>query len=491
MPATSGTRCAATKRRHPSMNDEHQRGTDAYLGILIGTIAALVVLMSAPSRPLIVQHASPFSSRNRFHPAISCVSKALSLAALFVFDYCYQLEDEVTFIWSRGNWSVGKALFVPTRYIPFIIIPLTLFGTFSTDINVGTCEGLLYFLVFLEVVAITLSEVIFGLRAYAMWNRNRVVLVVYCCVATAYIAALAFILQSFLPSITFGEAPIALISGCYKTGGSSIVFAAFVIYMLTEAVTTALTLYRAFRHFRHTPNALVQNMTRDGVFYCMSMFGMSVANVLLIFLVPIQYADMIAVYQTVMHTMLATRMQLHLRKVDHHTYLMNLFAEESLAPMSFTRTDDMKIVALQHERSAGSQTATKQTPWRYDSSSSTGSNNSVFTHCAWSCSHKSLLFPSGVGIVLPDDRQEDPRVTFPCFLAVNDETSVKFKGVPVIHLVVTTDVTLDVSGILPVIGQVLGLLTGSVAVMQQYLNSDWEGICDVRVAGDEANSRCG
>ncbi|KIK76210.1 hypothetical protein PAXRUDRAFT_18372 [Paxillus rubicundulus Ve08.2h10] len=254
------------------------------------------------------------------------------------FDYFYQLEDEVTFVWSRRGWSVGKALFIPTRYIPFILIPLTLFGTFSTNINLDTCEGLLYFLVFLEVIAITLSEVIFGLRAYAMWDRNRAVLVMYCCVATAYIAAFAFILQSFLPSVTYAEAPLEIISGCYKTGGSTIVFASFVVIMLAEAVTTTLTLYRAYHYFRHTPNALVQNMTSDGMYYCMSMFSMSVVNVLLIFLVPIQYGDMIAVYQTVMHTMLATRMQLHLRKINQHPYLIDLFTEESFASVSFTRS---------------------------------------------------------------------------------------------------------------------------------------------------------
>ncbi|KAF8834103.1 hypothetical protein BDN67DRAFT_976241 [Paxillus ammoniavirescens] len=47
---------------------------------------------------------------------------------LFGFDYFYQLEDEVTFIWSRRDWSVGKALFIPTRYIPLIIISLTIFA---------------------------------------------------------------------------------------------------------------------------------------------------------------------------------------------------------------------------------------------------------------------------------------------------------------------------------------------------------------------------
>ncbi|KAF8839354.1 hypothetical protein BDN67DRAFT_1012398 [Paxillus ammoniavirescens] len=279
---------------------------------------------------------APSVSRNRFHPTTSWwrqVPAMDPLQVLFtanIFDYVYKLEDEVAFIWSRNDWGIGKVLFVPTRYIPFVIIPLTLFSSFAANSDVHTCGTLLYIIVVLEIVAITLSEVTFGLRAYAMWNRNRAILVIYCCVAMAYVAAL-FILCS-------REYPLGANSGCYKTGGSSIIFAAFVVVMLTEAVTVFLTLYRAYRYFRHTPNALVQNMTRDGIFYCMSMFSLSVANVLLTFLVPLQDADMIAIYQSVMHAMLATRMQLHLREVDQHAYLVDRFAEESLAPVSFARS---------------------------------------------------------------------------------------------------------------------------------------------------------
>jgi len=261
-----------------------------------------------------------------------------SIASLFIFDYFYQLEDEVTFIWSRGDWSVGKALFVLTRYIPFIIIPLTLCSTFAANLDVRICQTLLYIIAILETVAIAFSEVTFGLRAYAMWNRNKAVLVVYCCVAIAYVAVEVFVLQSVLPSVTFGEPPIAIIPGCYETGGSSIDFVTFVVIMAAEAVTTTLTVYRAYRHFRHTPNALVQNMTRDGVFYCVTMFSMSIINALFTLLLPIQYTNILDTYQAIMHTVLATRMQLHLRKVDQHTYLMDRLAEESLAPMSFTRS---------------------------------------------------------------------------------------------------------------------------------------------------------
>ncbi|KIK80145.1 hypothetical protein PAXRUDRAFT_159443, partial [Paxillus rubicundulus Ve08.2h10] len=66
---------------------------------------------------------------------------------------------------------------------------------------------------------------------------------------------------------------LATISRCYQMGGSSVVFAGFVALMLIEAVTITLTLYRAFRHFRHAANALIQNMTWDGFFYCVTMLN--------------------------------------------------------------------------------------------------------------------------------------------------------------------------------------------------------------------------
>ncbi|KIJ08641.1 hypothetical protein PAXINDRAFT_88584, partial [Paxillus involutus ATCC 200175] len=237
----------------------------------------------------------------------------------------------VTFVWSRRGWSAGKALFAPTRYIPFILIPLTLFSTYGSGIfGPSASRGHFHLVTTLVSAGIPVA---FGLRAYAMWNRSKAVLAIYCCIAIAYVAATAFIFQLFFSSVTFGEPPLPIISGCYRMGANSVIFASFVVVMVTEAVTTTLILYRAFRHFRHTPNALIQNMTRDGVFYCFTVFLDCRTDIL-----DLRYLTHTPTprYQAVIHTILATRMQIHLRKVDQHTYLMGHSAEESLAPMSFT-----------------------------------------------------------------------------------------------------------------------------------------------------------
>ncbi|KAF9232724.1 hypothetical protein BU15DRAFT_80928 [Melanogaster broomeanus] len=289
-----------------------------------------------------------------------------------IFDYLYQLDDELTFIWGRRDWSFGKAICVATRYIPFVLIPITLSSTPNVLFgylwlisperiskgalehhDVHTCSSLLYTFTTINVVAILLSEVAFRLRMYAIWNRSRLILTIICCTLIASVGTLMFIFIQYLPSVTFGEPPFPIIYGCYMTGASPVLFVSFVVIMCVEAVTTSLTLYRAYKYFRDMPNVLIQNLTRDGLFYCLSMFVMSVINVLVIFLLPVglsallcvvsvpslvsfqvQYSQVLVMYQSVMHTILATRMQLHLRKLDSFVHGMDPFSDGSVLPMS-------------------------------------------------------------------------------------------------------------------------------------------------------------
>ena len=44
-----------------------------------------------------------------------------------VHDWLILLDREIEHIWRR-NWSVGKALFIITRYGPFLDMPLTVAG---------------------------------------------------------------------------------------------------------------------------------------------------------------------------------------------------------------------------------------------------------------------------------------------------------------------------------------------------------------------------
>jgi len=126
------------------------------------------------------------------------------------------------------------------------------------------------------------------------------------------------------------------------TGASPVLYLVFVVIICAEAVTTSLTLYRAYGHFRHGRNVLVQSLTYDGVFYCVCMFTLSVVNVIVIFLLPAQSSEVLTTYQAVIHTILASRMQIHLRKLHRFPHLANPFLDGSGLPMgSFKQVDPL------------------------------------------------------------------------------------------------------------------------------------------------------
>ncbi|KAF9232720.1 hypothetical protein BU15DRAFT_67215 [Melanogaster broomeanus] len=302
----------------------------------------------------------------------------VSVSFLFIFDYLYQLDDEaslaplhrishltktqLTFIWGRRDWSIGKAVCVATRYIPFVLIPVTLSSTHTCRVLFGylwlisleriskgalghpdadTCHSLFYAI----MIAIVLSGVALLLRIYAMWNKSRLILTVICCTLAASVGPLVVLFILFAPSVTFGVPPLPIVSGCYMTNANSDLSVCFIFLMCAEAVNTSLMLYRAYRHFRHAPNVLIQSLTRGGVFYCVVMFAMSVTNVLVVYLLPVQYSEVLLVYQGVMHTIVATRMQLHLRKLDWSIHLVDPSLVGSVLPMEcFKLVLDLSVV---------------------------------------------------------------------------------------------------------------------------------------------------
>ncbi|KAF8835369.1 hypothetical protein BDN67DRAFT_438301 [Paxillus ammoniavirescens] len=79
-----------------------------------------------------------------------------------------------------------------------------------------------------------------------MYKRHRTVLVILCCTAIASLVALAFILFSFFPSVTFEGAPPPIIFGCYKTGSGSVIFPIFVLIIAAQAGMSIINVLVSF-----------------------------------------------------------------------------------------------------------------------------------------------------------------------------------------------------------------------------------------------------
>ncbi|EDR03422.1 uncharacterized protein LACBIDRAFT_295242 [Laccaria bicolor S238N-H82] len=190
-------------------------------------------------------------------------------SALYIYDYFLTLDLEVELVWP-SKWGAMKVLFLVQRYLPFLdTVSLCLVHQLAADISPSTCYFLYSFRGYLIITGFLLSEVILTLRAWAVWKRERI---------------LGYNLLFFI---------VATYAGC------TAVMALFLKDLKREHVFP-LTLRRH----------LIAVLT--------PVPALSIINVAVVNTLPashINYVNLLAAVERVLHSMLASRVLLHIRAV--------------------------------------------------------------------------------------------------------------------------------------------------------------------------------
>ncbi|KAG2047210.1 hypothetical protein BDR06DRAFT_120275 [Suillus hirtellus] len=105
---------------------------------------------------------------------LACV--CLTLATFWTYDYISLLHEEWSFL-LQSRWTKLKALYIVARYIPFFFIATDLYMIFTPNENPDKCRMLINIYSCFGVISLTCSECFFVLRTYALWNKNRNLLV--------------------------------------------------------------------------------------------------------------------------------------------------------------------------------------------------------------------------------------------------------------------------------------------------------------------------
>ncbi|KAF9230871.1 hypothetical protein BU15DRAFT_68826 [Melanogaster broomeanus] len=249
-----------------------------------------------------------------------------------LFDYVITIQEEVRWVWGR-SWNATRAVFVVSRYLPFLGTALTAYGLYfrwavfdPVLINLpcpfGNAENGDFFYTrhwrirqlkvkfsVIHVIGIIASETLLVLRTYAFWGRSKRLL--YGLIACS----------AELPSD-----PCLLESSVH----GALVYVALLLY---EIVILALMLYVDRTHPISRWNVLrplhyLLRLTAEEV--------ITLANVIIglslpashIFDLHIQkpnaspqdeYSDLLETAQIVLHSVLASRIMFNLRKSVHYS----------------------------------------------------------------------------------------------------------------------------------------------------------------------------
>ncbi|KAJ7905134.1 hypothetical protein B0H13DRAFT_2023462 [Mycena leptocephala] len=236
---------------------------------------------------------------------------------IMIFDYSLTLGSEISLMWS-SRLSLSKVLFFLTRYSPVFDVPVLMYYSMVSNLSFQYCAQLHAASSWGTIFGMGVAEAILILRTYALSGRNRSVLIFFTIVWASGVTASIILLEFFLRSATYGPPPSPVIPGCNLTGGNAI-FAGipFVIVLLNDTLIMMYTLWIGLKNYRHSRNPLIVTLYRDGITYYVFLCLISAVNVATLLQAPMPMAQLFNTFLRVVHSVLSTRILLHVRDIEH------------------------------------------------------------------------------------------------------------------------------------------------------------------------------
>jgi len=278
----------------------------------------------------------------------------VAFCAIFSWDYILTFRLEVDLVW-KSKWNFMTGLYLLQRYLPFIdTIGLVLYCHTGGSLTKSVCRNVCYVNGVMSLVGVAASEMLLTLRTWAVWGRNNRLSIILPILYALFWGSGFVILGIFLNSVTFGDPPYPGLKGCFLTHANEdkdLVFI-WVILILWDTLMLILILVPAIRAYRSGGNsALIKVVYRDGVVYYLYLFVHSLINIAVVKSLPPQYQNLLASTHRVLHSMLASRVLLHIRALAGDNLVWSDGPTElstnsdikfsSQAPIKFSITNDI------------------------------------------------------------------------------------------------------------------------------------------------------
>ncbi|KAG2139589.1 uncharacterized protein EDB93DRAFT_697052 [Suillus bovinus] len=231
-----------------------------------------------------------------------------SMVTFWTYDYARSLHEEWTFL-LRSRWTKMKGLYIVTRYLPFIILAMDLYLSFTPNDNVYKCR-----------VFDHISSGFFILRTYVLWNKNIIFLAAMLSTFFTFLVVSFSIAVDISATVAYATSAIPGITGCYWSSTSYSLFIPFLLSCVFGLELMILTLIRAIQNWRINSSRLYVVLVNHNISYYACGFLFSVTNVFISLLLKYSYHNMLYNFQFMILAILATRMHLHLWRTNIHPH---------------------------------------------------------------------------------------------------------------------------------------------------------------------------
>ncbi|KAH7906636.1 hypothetical protein BJ138DRAFT_1162170 [Hygrophoropsis aurantiaca] len=189
--------------------------------------------------------------------------------------------------------------------MPFVGVIMTCYAATANRFgqNVGRFNKAVHY------ICIICSEGLLILRTYAIWQRNRILLI-FLLIFAGLITATAVIMPHI--DLKFTQQDFINPGGCIFETNRGEIFQ-YVLLAFYEIVLLFLT---KLQHYRQYSSLVIDTLVWDNNTYMGSVISISVLNIIIGCLAPIQYIEIFNAAQLVIHSVVASRILFNLRECD-------------------------------------------------------------------------------------------------------------------------------------------------------------------------------
>ncbi|KAF4574522.1 hypothetical protein EYR36_005865 [Pleurotus pulmonarius] len=219
--------------------------------------------------------------RHFFSEASVVVDSAfISSGALLVYDYILTVSDEGYLVWN-APWSLGKVLFLLTRYPAFIDVAVSIYHAVAPSIRPETCELAYNVSGWMIIIGMIIAELIMVIRVWALWGNSKIigVILVILSIIGIVIAVISYIRFSHALKFIAMDAISPGLKGCLPGNGTNIVFIDYLTLMAYEALVMILLLLKGFYHFHYITSRFMYTFYQDGIVYYAVLLLVCILNV--------------------------------------------------------------------------------------------------------------------------------------------------------------------------------------------------------------------
>ncbi|KAF9449395.1 hypothetical protein P691DRAFT_759112 [Macrolepiota fuliginosa MF-IS2] len=221
---------------------------------------------------------------------------AVASAAIMILEWFLTFEMEIALVW-KTEWNAMKGIYIASRYLPFINVPIALIFGLNEGFSVEGCKVLYNCIIWMFGIGQAAADLVLMLRTWVVWGKTKHMglFLAACYIVVWVVILIGLALQLWI--VTYVPSPVPRLMGCIVQNTNvymTMIYAAATIYYASMLVLILIPGISVWKFGAPAcPSGLERVIYSDGVIFYVYIFVLSLLNLIIIVKLPKDYINLL------------------------------------------------------------------------------------------------------------------------------------------------------------------------------------------------------